>query len=72
LQFLLSHKAVPVHIRINHRRLRNIRALYPYGHPNTRILKIARTIADLEGLEGIATPHISEVIQHGSLDRALL
>ena len=33
-----------------------------------RVLKVARTIADLEGAEGIAPAHLAEALQYRSME----
>lgn len=35
----------------------------------TKILKVARTIADLEGSQDLRLEHISEAVQYRNLDR---
>jgi magnesium chelatase family protein len=36
-----------------------------------RILKVAGTVADLEGVEDLAPKHLSEAVQYRTLDRNL-
>ena len=38
----------------------------------TKVLKIARTIADIEGDEKIRSSHVAEAIQYRNLDRKMI
>jgi len=44
---------------------------FPRRRAYDRILKVARTIADLNGAEHIDSDHVSEAFQFRSLDRQL-
>lgn len=41
------------------------------GRAHNKVLRIARTIADIEGEEEIRPPHLAEAIQYRRLDRKL-
>jgi len=47
-----------------------VKALHLSARAYTRILRISRTIADLEGAPDITTPHLAEAVNCRALDRA--
>ena len=69
----LSGRALEIHCRLEregHAFLRSaVETLRLSARAYTRILRIARTIADLDGQEAIATAHLAEAVNCRALDR---
>ncbi|HEY0828487.1 MAG TPA: ATP-binding protein, partial [Bacilli bacterium] len=69
----LSGKLLRKHCQLNEEAIElmihSFDALGLSGRAHDRILKIARTIADLEQSDSIETSHLAEAIQYRSLDR---
>jgi magnesium chelatase family protein len=72
---VLNNTAIDRHCRLNEQDGRLLeQAMEKLGlsaRAYHRILKVARTIADLAGSEKIATPHLTEAISYRRLDRPL-
>ncbi len=71
----MSAREIRVHCRIDAEASQLLRAamdrMQLSARAHDRILKVARTIADVAGEDAIASAHIAEAIQYRELDRAL-
>ena len=71
----MSHAQIRQHCLLNAEQgdllQRAMEELHLSARAYDRILKVARTIADLDGSEAILSPHLLEAIQYRSLDRNL-
>ena len=71
----MSSRAIKQHCRLTSESQELIRAamseLNLSARAYDRILKVSRTIADLDGVDSIASEHVSEAIQYRTFDRTL-
>jgi len=71
----MSSRQIRAHCEVDeggHRLLQHcVDRLGMSARAHSRILKVARTIADLEGFENIEKAHVSEAVQYRTLDRKM-
>ena len=71
----MSARAIKAHCKLSDESQELIRVAMSELHLSARaydrILKVSRTIADLEGAEAISPEHVSEAIQYRTFDRTL-
>ena len=71
----MTPRAIKAHCKLNDESQELIRVamteLNLSARAYDRILKVSRTIADLDGGETIAPEHVSEAIQYRTFDRTL-
>jgi predicted ATPase with chaperone activity len=68
LQCVNAHAPYPPAVRAGRLEMA-MRKLSLSARAYSHILKVARTIADLDGYQNVITKHLAEVVQYRSLDR---
>jgi magnesium chelatase family protein len=73
---MMNHSDLEKYCQIDHEGREMVRQIFIHlqlsARSHDRILKVARTIADLAASEIITAEHIAEAIQYRNLDRKLL
>ncbi len=71
----MSHRQIREHCRLDEAGMNLLRStmteLGLSARAHDKILRVARTIADLEGAESISSMHLSEAVNYRMLDRQL-
>jgi len=67
----LTRRLCPLDATARHLLERAFRLLGLSARALTRVVKVARTVADLAGVEAIGAAHVAEAIQYRSLDRRI-